>query len=444
MKRLWVLVMAVAAACDGSSSGTDPDAGTSGQDDGGGSDGDGGVAGPRTVSLLLTNRPNNAAQFSFLVAYQDGSAPWQLAPAPTGDTYSFTINAPSYSVAFACIGTTPGATGATQRSVTIAQFAVGERTSLTLDVPPRCSDRMQGGFTLSGTVTNRPTGGVLVAQFGTRSAFVSSQSGNFVLTNVPAGTRDLVIAHAVSAGSGDYYVDEVVVQRDVAVTANTQRSINFANSEATSFYTVDPGNASDAARVVASTTLYTNNGTQLSLTRLTQEWETDVLADAQMKPTDVYDQSIAVTVLGSGATITHATDQPGEQTYEAPAPLGTVVTTVPTKQPYITLESQWAAYANVIGYTWNANQQGTCGNTACTTVWSAYLSPGVTGAMPAFRMPDLSALTGWKDAFHFASGSIVGSVTAITSTAGAGDFPTGIPAKGTDRAFVRSDYAVSP
>jgi len=444
MKSLWVFVIAVAAACDGAGSDTDTDGGNGSGDGGGSNDPDGGISGPRTVTLILTNRPNNAAAYSFIVGYQDGSAPWQVAPAPTGDTYSFTINAPSYSVAFACVGTTPGTTASSQRSVTIASFAVGERTSVTLDVPARCSDRMQGGVMLSGNVTNRPFGGVLVAQFGTRTAFVSGTTGNFVLTGVPPGTRDLVISHAVSAGNNDFYIDEAVVLRDVAVSGNTQKSINFEEAQPTVFHDVDPGNAPDQARVVASTTLYTANGTQASLIRLAQQWESNSLADAQMKTTDIYDQSIAVSGLGSGATVTHATDQPAPQTYVAPAPLGTVMTAIPTKQPYITLETQWPQYANTVGYTWNATQQGFCGGISCTTVWSAYLSPGVTGMMPAFRMPDLSALTGWKDSFQFTSSSIVGSVTAITSSAGPSDFPTGLPANGTDRAFVRSDYSVSP
>lgn len=443
-----VLVIALAAACGNSSSGTDTDAGPGGGDGdggGGGGDGDGGGgANARTVKLTLTNRPNNPTPYSFLVAYQDGGAAWQVAPAPNGDTYSLTINAPSYSVAFACIGTTPGVNASVTRSVTLAQFAVGERTEVTLDVPARCSDRNQGGVTLTGNVTNRPFNGVLVVQYGTRTAFVGSQTGNFSLQNVPAGTRDLLVSHAVPAGNNDFYVDQVLVQRNVAVNANTQLSLDFANAESTSFYTVDPGDVPDQTRVVAGTTLYTANGTQASLARLAQDWETTALADVQMATTDVYDQSITVSTFGASATVTHATDQPGDQTFDAPAPLGTVMTSVATKMPYLMLQSSWPAYADTVGYVWNAQQQGACSGGSCTTVWTAYLSPGTTGATPAYRMPDLSGLAGWKDAFQFSATGVVGSVTAVTSSAGAGDFPTGIPAKGTERTFVRGDYGVQP
>jgi hypothetical protein len=112
--------------------------------------------------------------------------------------------------------------------------------------------------------------------------------------------------------------------------------------------------------------------------------------------------------------------------------------------PYVTLQTTWPAYTDVTGYAWTATQQ--CGgNMACAVSWSAVLSPGVTGNMPGYQMPDLSALTGWKPAFQLVGGSqVVGSVTAFTSSAGASDFPPGIPANGTDRTFVRADYALTP
>ena len=445
MNRFLWLVTAVAFGC-GSSGGAadvDNDAGTGGDGDGG-DGGDGGTAGTSSVTLTLTNRPMNANMFSFVVAYQDGSSPWQLAPAPTGDVYTIPISAPSYGVAYMCIGSTTGNQSSQQRSVTSAHFAVGERTSVTLDVPPRCSDRMQGGVTLSGNISNRPIGGVLVVQFGGRSAFVGSQTGNFTM-QVPTGTRDLIVTHAVPEGNGDFYVDEAVVIRDVAITANAIHSIDFSTSESTNFFTVDASDAPTNARVVASTTLYTANGTTTSLVREAQNWEATALADVQKRPTDIYDLSIAVSTQGAGATVTHATAAPADQTYVAPAPLGDVATTVPTKMPYITLESTWPAYPAAIGYLWNATQTLSCsGSLTCSIMWTSFLSPGVVGTSPAYRMPDLAALAGWKDAFELGTAPIVGSVTAVTSSAGGADFPTGIPAAGTDRVFVRSDYGLTP
>src|SRR5690242_11104806 len=67
--------------------------------DGSGSGGsDGGAAGT-AITLALTRRPNTTATFSFLVAYQDGTGAWQLAPAPTGDVYTFDVTSPTWGVA---------------------------------------------------------------------------------------------------------------------------------------------------------------------------------------------------------------------------------------------------------------------------------------------------------------------------------------------------------
>lgn len=447
MRRALGLLMVLVAACGGSSS-SSPDGGGGGDDGGGGSGGDGGGSGgARTVTLTLNNRPMNGAMYSFFVAYQDGSAPWQAAPAPTGDTYSFTVSAPVYGVAYGCIGNTIGTTTTQLRSVTTAFFAVGERTALTFDVPARCTDRNSMGVALSGTVTNRPTNGLLIVQFGGRTAYVGSQTGNFML-QTPPGTHDLVIEHAQLLGNGEYYVDEVAVERDVAVTAPTQKTIDFnAESQTTQFYnvSVDAFNA----RVLATTTLYTANSTAIGVVRESSSWETASLSPDQMRATDVYDQLISVSTTGANATVTHATSDPSDQTFVAPDPLGAPAASIATKMPYPIVQTSWPAYPDAVGYAWSAQQllsTQQCGsNVACQIAWTAYLSPGVTGAMPAFRIPVLSDLAGWKAAFQFASGvAVTGAVTAQTSSAGAGDFPPGVPANGTDRTFVTSAFSVTP
>jgi hypothetical protein len=405
---------------------------------------------PHTVKLTLTNRPTNAQMFSFIVAYQDGGAAWKLAPAPTGDTYTFEVHAPSYGVAYTCIGTQLGTSSGQLRTVTAAHFAVGERTEVTLDVPARCSDRAgMNAVTLTGSVTNRPFGGFVTVTWGNRTTAVGSQTGNFQL-QAPQGTHDLVVAHSVPVGNGDFYVDRVWIARDVALTTSGTRQIDFSEADDTLQFGVDTSDVNQNARVTTSTTLYTANGTQGLLVRQSGNPETFALADAQQRTSDIYDQSIAVTVLGRGATITHATNDPADQTWDAPPPFGAAPqTTVATTMPYITLQTMWPVYPGVTGYTWNAIQQlqaQQCGaNTPCTIVWSAVLSPGVTGNMPGYQMPDLSALTGWKPAWQLVAGTqVVGSVTAFTSSAGASDFPPGIPANGTDRSFVRADYAATP
>jgi hypothetical protein len=445
MRRLALVVCALlAGACGSSSSGDDDGNGDAGIDPGG----DGGVSQPKSVKVTLTNRPTNAAQYSFFVAYQDGSAPWAVAPAPSGDVYTLSISAPSWGVAYGCIGNVIGTTTTQLRTITSAHFAISERTDVTLDVPARCTDRNAMNVTLSGTITNRPTTGVLAVWYGGRSVLASTSSGNFTL-QTPPGTHDLVVTHAVPEGNGEYYVDEAFVIRDVMISGPTTRTIDFANAQATDYYPVTVSSPNLQARILATTTLTTANGTGAGLVRESMNCETQGLAASQMRSSDVYDQLISVTLPGSSATVTNATNAPAAQTYVPPVPLGAIETHIAGKDPYPMLETSWGAYADTVGYVWNATQtltQNDCGgNLACTIVWASVLSPGVTGSEPAFRMPDLASVMGWKSQFAFVgSTQIVGGVTAQTSSAGAGDFPPGIAANGTKRAFVRTDYGVTP
>ncbi|HEY5927234.1 MAG TPA: hypothetical protein VIV11_36355 [Kofleriaceae bacterium] len=443
MRLACAVICVLAVACDSSGS-----SGLDGGGDDGGIDPDGSQSDPRTIKLTLNNRPMNGAMFSFFVAYQDGSSPWKAAPAPTGDTYSFEVSAPVYGVAYGCIGNVTGTATTQLRTVTSAHFAVAERTDLELDVPSRCSDRGGMNVTLSGTVTNRPFSGVLIVQYGTRTAFVSGTTGQFSLST-PMGTHDLIVTHAVPLGNGEFYVDEALVVRDVAVMGATTRTFDFNAAQNTVYYPVTINVPMLNARALATTTLYTANDTTVGLVRESYEWSTQSLATGQMRTSDVYDQAIAVTSPGSSATITNATNAPAAQTYTPPAPLGDVGSIIGSKTPYITVQTSWPSYASTIGYVWNANQQLSAdqcnGNSACTIVWSAFLSPGVSGPMPGFVMPDLSPVMGWKSAYELVNGApIVGGVTAQTSSAGAGDFPPAIPSSGTKRVFVRSDYSVTP
>ncbi len=446
MRRLLVALSALACACDGSSF-DGPDAGGTGGDDAAVDPDDGGATNhPRTITLTLNNRPMNAAKYSFFVAYQDGSAPWAAAPAPSGDTYTFEVSAPSYGVAFGCIANTSSTSSTQLRAITTAHFAVLERTEVAFDVPARCSDRAPASVALSGTVTNRPWGGYYLVQFGDRQAFVSSQSGNFSL-QTPPGTRDLIVARALPQGNGEYYVDGALVIRDLAVTASTTRTLDFSGARQTVAYPVNVGVSE--ARVATSTTLYTDNGTTLDLVREVFGARTESLATSQMRASDVYDQAITVSIPGRSVTVTNATSTPAAQTFVPPPLLGAASASVIGKAPYPIVGVTWPAYADAVGYTWNGFQQlygQDCGfNGGCTVTWTAHLSPGVTGAMPGYEMPDLADVPGFEPAFAFVGGEqIRGSVTAQTSSAGAGDFPPGIPASGTERVFVRSDYGITP
>ncbi len=443
--RLLLACSILAAACGSSSSSHHPDGSSGG--DGSGTGGDGsGSGGGTTVSITITNAPTNAAMFTFLVAYQDGAGAWALAPAPSGGVYSFTVQSPAWGFAYTCIGTVGGTGIANQvRQVIEAHFAVSERTSLTLTLPPRCTDANPMNVGLAGTIQNRMGGGNDLVDFGNRTAVATGQDTYAMET--PPGTRDAIMLHVTSGGNaGDFTADGAVLARDLAVTAATMHDFDEDTAVATQTF---PVLATTAGRITATTLLYTANGTTATIARNTTQLVTGSLAASQMAAGDVYDQQIQVAGSGQTATVTNATATPAAQTYAAPAPLGGATATVPATTPYPEVKTTWGAYTGAVGYTWTATQTlaaAQCGGqTACTVTWAAALSPGVTGGSPSYTMPDLSALTGWSASLQLVTGTMVtGTVEAMTSTAGAMDFPAGVPAAGTQRVLVRSDYTVTP
>src|SRR5437899_6431426 len=133
MRAFYVAsLVAVAAACGSSNSKGNPDG-----NNGDGTSSDSLTGGPTTVTVTLTNAPTNAAMYTFIAAYQDGASAWQLAPAPSGDTYTFTINSAAWGFAWTCL--VPNFNVA---RVELAFFATSEKTSLTENVPQGCTARL--------------------------------------------------------------------------------------------------------------------------------------------------------------------------------------------------------------------------------------------------------------------------------------------------------------
>ena len=455
MRFALAFVCILATACGSNSKGNGSDAapgdGTHGGGDTGGN-GDGQSGGGATIHVTLTNHPTNAAMFTFLVAYQDGSGTWQLASAPSGDTYSFKVNAPSWGVMWTCIGTSPSSPTAL-RQVTEAHFAVAERTSLTMTVPPRCTDSGPASVALTGTVSNRSGGGGWGVLFGNKAGLVNPQTGAYRVEATP-GTADLVLVHAVSTGNttgngADFTATEALVQRGVTITTATTHDFDASEVVATRSFTVTVPLSNQSDRAVATTQLYSAGGTSGTLDRVTQSFESDALATIQGVNGDVYDQQITVTGNGQTAIVTNATSTPADQTYAAPSPLGGATSQVTGTTPYPIVQTTWAAYANTIGYAWQAFQVPSaqqCGGGACAVLWTVLLSPGVSGGSPGYTTPDFSGLAGWDNSLAFVSGAMItGYAEAATSSGGASDFPPVTPPPaGTQRTYVRSAFTVTP
>ncbi|HET9989868.1 MAG TPA: hypothetical protein VFQ65_15155 [Kofleriaceae bacterium] len=442
------VLLLIAAGCGNKSSAGGDDAGNGG-DGANGSD-DGGNHGGQTpthVTLTMHHQPTHPSQFSYLVAYQDGSGPWALAPAPSGETYTLSIYAPVYAVAWTCISAGVQS-NSTLRQVSELQFAVAERTSLTVEVPPRCSDAIQT-VNLHGTIANTGIATSYVVKWGDRTGIVNQQD-QYAMQVAP-GTHDLfVFAGSSFSTGGDLVATDAIVQRNVTVTAATQVDLDGNDEESVQSFAVN--NLFGGTKQTASTTLYANGTTAALVTDSSIPFENESLAADQMASGDVYDQQMTVTSIGSIASASSATATPSDETWTEVPALGTVTATS-TMAPNPRVTSSWTHYPNAVGYAWGGSQtpinsgqgNGCGGNGTCTIVWSALLSAGVIGDQGTYTMPDLSALPGWNPALQMVAGSKVGGgVQAMTSTA-AGDFPALLPPTvGTKRTFATGEFSVTP
>ncbi|MEO6772050.1 MAG: hypothetical protein ABI467_03400 [Kofleriaceae bacterium] len=451
--RVTVLVSIVAAACGSKSPGNGDDAGigdarTTGSDGGG----DHGGQTPTNVTLTMHHQPHDAAKFSYLVAYQDGAGPWALAPAPSGETYTLPIYAPVFGVAWTCIsgGAQPSST---QRLVSELQFAVSERTALTVEVPPRCSDAYTT-VNLHGTIANQGIATSYVVNWGDRTAVANSQ-GQYAMQVAP-GTHDLFVfaGSSFTTGTGttggELVATAAIVRRGVTISAATQLDLDGGDQENVQSFQVD--NLFGGTKQTASTTLYANGTVAPLVTDSTIPFETEALATDQMATGDVYDQQLTVATFGASTSASTATASPSDETWAAVPALGTVTSTS-TLAPNPRVTSTWTHYPSAVGYVWAGTQtpastgQNGCGGNggACSILWTAQLSAGVIGDQGTYTMPDLAALAGWNPALQMVAGRpIGGGVQAMTSTA-TGDFPPLVPPTvGTQRTFATGEFSVTP
>lgn len=412
----------------------------------GASGSDGGTAGSNappnggTITVTLVDRPITAATFSFVAAVQDGSGPWQAAPAPNGDVYTFQVQSSTWGFAYTCVFNTGTLGGSiNEQSVREYHFTVAERSSLVVEVPDTCTDR-HPFVAVSGTVTNQAgTGGAFV-QYGATQVSVGTVA---YILGAPANvTHDLILWQTVNPGGSSYVTSTAIIQRAVTFTANTTVDFDASQAVAVSSFPVTASGA-----VTVDTILNTSNGSTPRLVHSTSTLETQALA--QSAAGDVYDQQIEVDDGAATAITTNATATPAAQTFVAPAPLGTATTSLATATPYPILTTTWSSYPAAIGYQWSTTQTLGAGCVAgafsCVTTWTANLSPGAVGASPSYTMPDLSQLAGWSTNLELAAtAAATGYVEAITSSAGAADFPIGPPAAGTQRAFARTTFSITP
>jgi hypothetical protein len=403
------------------------------------------------IRVTLNNLPEHPAAFAMMVAFRDGNGPWQLASAPSGDTYTFDTFSSTWSVAWTCSAASSSNEASTTpsgahwlRSVVVAEFTTAERTSLTMDTPDRCTDRLPPVLQVSGAIANAPAGTGrlyvnLLDQYTTADASYSLRAR--------LGVHDLVVRKLDSANERSTFGTlATFVERNLSI-ASSQHDLDLATAMPTQAFDVTVPTGSKAQ---ATTLFYTKSGTAVPLGRTTTPLQTFALDPAQVDPTDVFDQQVELDSVGHTAIMTNATLTPGPLTVRPPDQLGTASSAVVTATPYPLLQTMWPVYPDAVGYTWVATQVPTpdnCFEPQCSPIaWTALVSPGIAGASPTYQLPDLSALPGWDPEFAFTAGvEIDGYAEADTSSAGASDFPPVTPpAAGTQRTYVRSDFTVTP
>jgi hypothetical protein len=446
--RAVLVGCAIVAGCGGASGGLPPTG------DGGGNDGTN--PDPTTIMVTLNKAPSNAGAYAFVAAYQDGDGAWKPAPARNGDTYAFDVSSATWGFAYTCqVNVNLNGAPTALRNVVEYHFAVAERTSWTGDILTRCTDRITY-VALSGNILNplrgTNSGTYRVAYNGT-AVFINKTptTANYTMLVEP-GTHDLLVLHGSDRSTpGDFLVDGAIVQRNVAVTAAMTRDVNVQAAVSTRQLMFSlPGSGAPISSET-TTDLFTANGTAVLLAGLTKiPLVSPALAITQGAAGDLYDQRATVEfVKNQAVTITTATTTPANVPITAaPTPLGATTTTSAATTPYPRFMSTWPGYAGAVGYTWTLAQTppaAGCGGSACTITWTASVSPGAVGAMPSYTMPDLSHLPGWSQALQFVAGTMAtGDVTAMTSSAGAIDFPPRRPAAGTQRVFAHSTFTVTP
>jgi hypothetical protein len=447
--RVVLVGCAIVAGCGGGGAVSMPPTA-----DGGGGGIDGTSSNATKITFTLTNVPSDVDAFGFVAAYQDGDGAWQPAATRSGDAYAFDVSSPTWGFAYTCqVNVRVAGVLTALRDVVEYHFAVAERTTMTDDILDRCTDRIKL-VELSGNISGRQTTGTYRVGYNGTAVFIDRANGNYDMLVAP-GTHDLLVLHGSDGGTtGDFLIDAAVVQRNVAINAATQtQNVSANNASGTKGLTITV-NVPNKTLISAETTtnLFTASGTAVAMAHVTNKGQlrSTALQGTQVATTDVYDQRVTVEfVAGQAVTQTTATATPANRSITtAPTPLGTATVTSAATMPYPTYKSTWPSYAGAIGYTWTLEQgpaaAGCAGATSCTT-WTAWLSPGVVGSMPSYTMPDLSHLQGWSTALQLVGGAkLTGQVTAMTSSAGAPDFPPRPPAAGTTRVFAHSEFTLTP
>ena len=452
MRKVLIACLAsiVTAACGGNSKSKTADAPVGSDGSGGGSDAPSGN--PTTISVTLNGVPTTPSN-NFIAMFQDGTGPWQAAPAPSAGVYTFTVDSSSWGFGYACsvtVAVAGGGGSATEAEVALAGYTVAERTSLSEGVAGICRDPSATlPITVTGnTITNIPatSTGTYDVYFGGTTKFpvtVTGTVGTFTLTNIAPAKRQLFIVHSPAAGSAGDTVADYVYRSPTAVDETGSGSAvtidwgltnNGSGVAATQIATAANANATFVDNI-----LYTASGTDPTLSHSTTV--AAYLATAAMGSNDIYEQLSNYNPPTNSIFAESWVSSVVAPAVPEPVTLNGIIPTETATTPYPILTTTWDAYANTVGYIWFAQEAlaGSGGTGGSLVTWTSTLSPGYVGATPSYAMPDLTALgSAWMPSMAFTGGNankVNVSVNPSTSSGGIDDLPFVNPAPtGTMRA----------
>jgi hypothetical protein len=375
-----------------------------------------------TLSVQVTAASSNNATWQFCAsnapvwfAVQDGTGAWTRVTA-TNNAFSFNITSAKGGVAYV----QPGTGGAFTLTV-----LYGLKQELSDASAGLCANTTEK--TVNGSVSGLAASEAASISLGGALASLSA-NGNFTLTNVPDGNRDLIAAKTLTSISGTgitFSVNKLIIRRNQNPANNsTMPVLNFGAAEA-----VDPvsktltvnGVGSDFLTTSVSyvtansaqTTLYTDVNPASGATRTYFGVPT-----AQQAAGDLHLVTAVATNL-SGTTPnylrifgTYFKDAADKTVTLGPVPATATVTSLATT-PYVRLRTQWTAQTEYGKYFSAIFTQANAAapRTTIVSATSGYLG----GTSVDLSIPDFTGVAGWDSNWGLKAGQLTQWVATGTS-----------------------------
>jgi len=380
-----------------------------------------------TFSVVVTAPSSGNASWQFCAsnaplwfAVQDGTGAWTRVT-PTNNAFGFNITSTKGGVAYVQAGS--------GNSFTLTVL-YGLKQELSDAGVGLCANTTEK--TVNGSVAGLGSGEAATVSLGGALATVQA-NGNFTLSNVPDGPRDLVAARTATTISGSgitFAVNKLIIRRALNQAANsTMPALDFNASEAVApvsrNLTVN-GAGSDFLSTSVSyvtannglTTLYTDVNPSSTSTRT----YFGVPAASQAAGDLHLLTAVATNISGSTANYlrifgTYFKDATDKTVTLGPVPATATVSVLATT-PYVRLRMQWTAQTEYGKYFSAVYSQSnaTAPRTAVISATSGYL--GSTSV--DLPIPDFTGVAGWDSNWGLKAGQATQWVATGTSWSSTG------------------------